>query len=192
MFKRLIPTSSRFLKLFRSSPRFSTIPAYEKHCKIFSDLPENYTTKLTVEQDLDLQKPFRLLDLQGKLIDKESWTQVDESMLLKIYEIMLKTDAMDNILYMAQRQGKISFYMPSFGEGASIIGSTAALHETDLIFPQYREQGSLLWRGFSIQQCVNQCVGNHLDKGKGRQMPVHYGSKELNYVTVSSCLSEIF
>lgn len=27
------------------------------------------------------------------------------------------------------------------------------------------------------------------DKGKGKQMPVHYGSKDLNYVTISSPLS---
>lgn len=29
-----------------------------------------------------------------------------------------------------------------------------------------------------------------MDGGKGRQMPVHYGSKELNNVTVSSPLSK--
>lgn len=32
-------------------------------------------------------------------------------------------------------------------------------------------------------------MGNVADGGKGRQMPVHYGSKELNLVTVSSPLS---
>lgn len=35
---------------------------------------------------------------------------------------------------------------------------------------------------------ANQMVGNHLDNGKGRQMPVHYGSRELNICTVSSPL----
>lgn len=32
-------------------------------------------------------------------------------------------------------------------------------------------------------------VGNHLDIGKGRQMPIHYGSRELNISTVSSTLA---
>jgi hypothetical protein len=32
-------------------------------------------------------------------------------------------------------------------------------------------------------------MGNVADAGKGRQMPVHYGSKELHNVTVSSPLS---
>ena len=36
---------------------------------------------------------------------------------------------------------------------------------------------------------VNQCIGTHLDAGKGRQMPVHYGSSKLNVMTVSSPLT---
>ena len=35
---------------------------------------------------------------------------------------MLMLDETDKLLYMAQRQGKISFYMTSFGETAAIIG----------------------------------------------------------------------
>lgn len=35
---------------------------------------------------------------------------------------------------------------------------------------------------------MNQCYGNAEDKGKGKQMPVHYGSRELKFVTISSPL----
>ena len=34
-----------------------------------------------------------------------------------------------------------------------------------------------------------QCYGNHLGHGKGRQMPIHYGSKKLNFQTISSPLA---
>jgi TPP-dependent pyruvate/acetoin dehydrogenase alpha subunit len=34
-----------------------------------------------------------------------------------------------------------------------------------------------------------QCFGNEKDSGKGRQMPIHYGSKELRFHTVSSPLA---
>jgi len=37
------------------------------------------------------------------------------------------------------------------GEEATNIGSCAALSDQDLLFPQYRESGAFLWRGFSIQ-----------------------------------------
>lgn len=49
--------------------------------------------------------------------------------------------------------------------------------------------GILLYRGFTSEQIMNQCFGNIDDIGKGRQMPVHYGSKNLNFVTISSPLT---
>ena len=45
-----------------------------------------------------------------------------------------------------------------------------------------------MWRGFTLDQFTNQCFSNDLDLGRGRQMPVHYGSKALQYHTVSSPL----
>lgn len=54
---------------------------------------------------------------------------------------------------------------------------------------QYREPGVLLWRGFTLQEFANQCFGNKADYGKGRQMPVHYGSNKLNYFTVSATIA---
>lgn len=189
MFKKLslITRSLPLLRSFSTSP-VPPIPPYEKHCKVFKDLPENYIHSLPMEKDLSELKAFRLIDLQGNLLAQDP--KLDRNLMLKIYEIMVKTEAMDNILYMAQRQGKISFYMPSLGEVACTVASTAALKNEDLLFPQYREQGSLLWRGFSIVECANQCFGTQKDLGKGRQMPVHYGSNALNYVTVSSPLSK--
>jgi 2-oxoisovalerate dehydrogenase E1 component alpha subunit len=41
---------------------------------------------------------------------------------------------------------------------------------------------------FSIADFMNQCFSNELDVGKGRQMPVHYGSRKLNFQTISSPL----
>lgn len=101
---------------------------------------------------------------------------------------MLTITILDEILYNAQRQGRISFYMTSTGEEATHIGSAASLNEKDPVFAQYREVGVLLWRGFTISDVMNQCFGTYLDRGKGRQMPVHYGSQECNFQTISSPL----
>lgn len=68
------------------------------------------------------------------------------------------------------------------------MGSGSALQPQDFIFAQYREAGLLMWRGFTLEQFCNQCFSNDLDLGKGRQMPVHYGSRALNYQTISSPL----
>jgi len=46
-----------------------------------------------------------------------------------------------------------------------------------------------LWRGFTIDDALNQCFGVSEDPGKGRQMPVHYCSKRLNLQAISSTLA---
>ena len=75
------------------------------------------------------------------------------------------------------------------GEEGTHIGSAAALDPNDLVFGQYRESGVLMWRGFALDQFMDQCYGNHGDMSFGRQMPVHYGSRDLNFVTISSPLA---
>lgn len=50
--------------------------------------------------------------------------------------------------------------------------------------------GVLLWRGFTIEEVMNQCFGNEHDYcGKGRQMPVHFGSTKHHFHTISSPLA---
>ena len=92
-------------------------------------------------------------------------------------------------VFILHSQGRISFYLTHYGEEATVIASTAALEFEDTIYGQYREAGALLWRGFTVEQCVNQCYGNALDKGRGRQMPIHYGDKDLNFQTICSHVS---
>jgi len=108
--------------------------------------------------------------------------------LLRAHRQMIRLRKMDTILHNAQRQGRISFYITCHGEEGMHIGSASALSPQDVVFAQYREQGILMWRGFTLEQFCNQCFSNQLDLGKGRQMPVHYGCRALNYQTISSPL----
>ncbi|KAL0491333.1 2-oxoisovalerate dehydrogenase E1 component subunit alpha [Acrasis kona] len=136
---------------------------------------------------------FHIMDLQGKIINQSSYKSVretlDDDTLVKMYKTMIQLETMDTILYNAQRQGRVSFYMTNYGEEAVQIGSAAALTETDEIFAQYREAGVLMYRGFTLEEFMNQCFSTSKDYGKGRQMPVHYGSKSLRVQTISSPLA---
>ena len=76
--------------------------------------------------------------------------------LMKNNFLKLKLNEMDRILYDAQRQGRISFYMTNYGEEAAQIGSVAALRPDDLIYAQYREAGVILYRGYTVQNCCDQ------------------------------------
>uniref|UniRef100_A0A7C9CGS5 3-methyl-2-oxobutanoate dehydrogenase (2-methylpropanoyl-transferring) n=1 Tax=Opuntia streptacantha TaxID=393608 RepID=A0A7C9CGS5_OPUST len=131
---------------------------------------------------------YRVLDNDGRLCGES--IEISKELAVKLYENMVTLRVMDTIFYEAQRQGRIPFYVTTIGEEAINIASAAALSIDDFIIPQYRESGILLWRGFTLQEFANQCFGNKDDNGKGRQMPVHYGSKKLNYITVSSTVAE--
>ncbi|XP_069702519.1 2-oxoisovalerate dehydrogenase subunit alpha, mitochondrial isoform X2 [Periplaneta americana] len=132
---------------------------------------------------------YRVMDRQGRVLSPSEEPQLEKDLVEKMYRTMILLNSMDTILYESQRQGRISFYMTTFGEEAALIGSAAALDDKDLVYAQYRETGVLMWRGFTVDQCIDQCFGNAEDEGKGRQMPIHYGSKSHNFVTISSPLT---
>lgn len=84
---------------------------------------------------------------------------------------------MDTIMFEAQRQGRLSFYMVSAGEEAITVGAAAALGPDDVITCQYRETGVFQQRGFTLKDFMSQLTSNKNDPGKGRNMPVHYSGK---------------
>lgn len=79
--------------------------------------------------------------------------------------------------------------MTNEGEEATQFGSAAGLEPEDMVYLQYREAGVLLWRGYSVDDCMDQCFSNRLDPGRGRHMPVHYGSEKYNVQFISSPLA---
>lgn len=131
---------------------------------------------------------FKVLKQDGTLYKGAAEPDWDKDFALKLYRDLVFIRVLDERMAGAQRQGRIPFYLGSLGEEAASVGSAAALKPQDMIFAQYREQGALRYRGFTADQFMNQCFSNEEDLGKGRQMPIHYGSKALNYNTISSPL----
>jgi 2-oxoisovalerate dehydrogenase E1 component alpha subunit len=95
-------------------------------------------------------KCFRVIDENGNVITPGYDNQISEAETLKMFDAMVTMNEADQVYNAAQRQSRISFYMTQLGEEASGVGTAAALKDHDLIFPQYREAGAFLWRGFSI------------------------------------------
>ncbi|MFO1535688.1 MAG: thiamine pyrophosphate-dependent dehydrogenase E1 component subunit alpha, partial [Thermoplasmatota archaeon] len=113
---------------------------------------------------------------------------LSETDLRKLYTTMVRVRKMDEKLILLQRQGRIGFYLSCLGQEACHIGAAYALNEDDWIFPHYRSPGTPLLRGVSMLRMVNQCFGNAADEIKGRQMPVHYSFKDINFFSISSPL----
>ena len=132
---------------------------------------------------------LKVLDQDGNVYPGAQMPNIDQELALKIYDTMIYIRVLDDRMVASQRQGRISFYMTCVGEEASIIASAAGLEQKDMIMAQYREHGALRFRGFSTENFMNQMFSNAKDLGKGRQMPIHYGSNELNFMTISSPLA---
>ncbi|KAG9205138.1 hypothetical protein G6514_009602 [Epicoccum nigrum] len=155
-------------------------------------LNSEFTSKLEFLQpskSKDAISTYRCLNQYGEVIDKKMGADTTDGEALELYKNMVKLSVMDLLMFEAQRQGRLSFYMVSAGEEGIAIGSASALHPSDVIFTQYRESGVYLQRGFTLAQFMNQLFANSSDNGLGRNMPVHYGSKELNIHTISSTLA---
>jgi 2-oxoisovalerate dehydrogenase E1 component alpha subunit len=130
----------------------------------------------------------QLLDENGNETNTKNTPNLSKEEATKISNTMQYTRLLDERMVGAQRQGRISFYLACTGEEAAVVGSAAALEDQDMVMSQYREQGVLAYRGYTTEQFMNQMFSNKEDPNKGRQMPIHYGDKKLNFMTVSSPL----
>jgi hypothetical protein len=82
------------------------------------------TTKLNIVNTLDAEKipVFRMMAPNGKFMEGVQEPKLSEDLALKMYQHMVRIQNLDDILYNAQRQGRISFYMQANGEEAIHIG----------------------------------------------------------------------
>lgn len=147
-----------------------------------------------------LDLPMRMLDAQTKgeaypivrvlrddgTLDPALDPRLTSDEVIEIYRFLVMTRVLDKRLTALQRQGRIGFHVGSLGEEAAIIGATYALRETDWIFPCYREFGSALMRGLTLQKFIDNMFGNANDTVKGRQMPDHYTCREKCWASISS------
>jgi 2-oxoisovalerate dehydrogenase E1 component alpha subunit len=127
----------------------------------------------------------KILDDEGKVLKGVKAPSVPDEDLIKIFDTMLTTRIVDDRMMRIQRQGKLGFYMKSLGEEATHM-AIYPLREDDWIYPSYREQGAWFYRGYGIENFLNQLMGNCKDPTKGRQMPVHHSAEWLNMVSISS------
>jgi pyruvate dehydrogenase E1 component alpha subunit len=137
----------------------------------------------------------RLLIVNGmtiptlSILGKEAKSAIPAEELVRALEVMELTRHIDERMVTLQRQGLITFAMSSLGEEGCVVASAHALTPDDWLYPQYREDGVMFWRGLSAEEYVHHMFSNARDPNKGKQMPNHFGSRELNVVTVSSPLS---
>jgi pyruvate dehydrogenase E1 component alpha subunit len=105
---------------------------------------------------------------------------IERDQLVRMYETMCLVKAMDERGWQLQRSGRVEFWIPSRGQEASHVASTAALRQEDWIFLADREPGSFLLRGATLEQMFAQFFGRADEPLKGRRLPLLLGDRALN------------
>jgi 2-oxoisovalerate dehydrogenase E1 component alpha subunit len=105
---------------------------------------------------------------------------------------MLLTRTFDDRMQRTQRQGRITFYVRSYGEEAVSVAAALALDAQDMLFPSYRNQGLVLSRGIPLVDLMCQLLSNSRDMCRGRQLPVMYHSKSRHIFSISGNLATQF
>lgn len=118
--------------------------------------------------------------------------RLDPETLRQGLRVMTLTRIYDDRMRTLQRQGKMSFYMKSLGEEAVSVAAAMGLRADDMLFPSYRQQGALIARGRGLVDMMCHCISNSRDNLKGRQLPVHYTSREHHWFTISGNLCTQF
>ncbi|OBJ72306.1 pyruvate dehydrogenase (acetyl-transferring) E1 component subunit alpha [Mycobacterium sp. 1274756.6] len=109
----------------------------------------------SAEGTVDLQ-PVQLIDPAGNPTTGPAAERYrippDDETLLRLYELMALTRDVDTELVNLQRQGEMALVAPCRGQEAAQVGAATALRDTDWLFPQYRELGVFLTRGFGVRE----------------------------------------
>lgn len=96
---------------------------------------DKFINEMKFIQKQETVQAYRVMDHTGTVLNPDHDPNLSKEQVLKCYQSMILLHTMDGILYDAQRQGRISFYMTHYGEEA-MIGSAAALTPQDVIFGQ--------------------------------------------------------
>lgn len=131
---------------------------------------------------------IQVVDEEGHVNKKEE-PKISKEKVFALYTTLIRLRTLEGRMMNLQRAGRIGFYGGSVGQEATATGSAAALEPQDWVFPQYREPGAALVRGMSMETLLYQFMSTAKDIGKGRQMPVHYGDRAINFVTISSVVA---
>jgi pyruvate dehydrogenase E1 component alpha subunit len=124
----------------------------------------------------------QVLDAEGLPNGNRPEPDLDQATVVKMYEVMVTVAALDRIGWQLQRSGRMEFWIPSRGQEAAHVASTAAMRPSDWIFLADREPGSFLWRGAGLTQMFAQFFGRADEPLKGRRLPLLLGDRSINIV----------
>lgn len=131
---RFIATKSGLVRATSAVPKFARNFAVatetQKGTIMTAVGPLNTTHKMNIINTAAQEKipVFQIMDQQGKVVEGAIEPKIDQATAVKMMEVMVRIHSLDDVLYNAQRQGRISFYMQAAGEEAIHVGKAHFHH----------------------------------------------------------------
>ncbi len=108
--------------------------------------------------------------------------------LIKVFTLMYQSRRLDEKQLILLKQGKGFFHIGASGhEAVQVAASKCMDTNLDYSYPYYRNQAYCLGLGMTVREMLLSFLAKEDDPNSGgRQMPQHFGHKDLNIVSQSS------
>lgn len=137
---------------------------------IQTDLPAIFRVFNPIED-----KMLRVIDNEGHVVNKDLMPDLDNETIADAYKQILFERIADEMAVSYQRQGRMYTYTPNLGQEAIHIAAGMNIRKEDWLVPAFREMGTLLAKGVTMEEMFLFYNGNEEGgsfKNANRVLPI--------------------